>query len=194
LFEHQQGTLAFCRDELGAAKDLLGHALRLREWLADTDGAAVTRHNLQLLQLAPPPPQPLRDRAARTYRKTALTIGSALIGLTVLTLGVVKAATSSESHHRPPTTTAATTPASGGSSGTPNGPTQNGGGTGGGGTGGGGTGGGGTGGGGTGGGPLKSPVLQPADFGQVDITPGQAPGGIQVAVNNPNEVISANFM
>ena len=218
LFEHQQGTLAFCRDELSAAKQLLEHALRLREWLADSDGAAVTRHNLQLLQPAPPPPP--RDRPARSFRKTALAVGSALIGLTVLTLGVVKAATSDASHHRPPT--AATTPAAGGSNGTPTGPAQDGGGTGGGGTGGGGTGGGGGGGtgggggggtdggggggtgggggGGTGGGggggtdgggggggsPLKTPVVQPADFGQVDITPGQAPAGIPVAVSNPN--------
>ena len=66
LFEHQQGTLAFCRDELGSAKELLEHALRLCEWLADSAAAAVTRHNLQLLQPAPPPPPP--DRPARSYR------------------------------------------------------------------------------------------------------------------------------
>jgi hypothetical protein len=62
LFAHQQGTLAFCRDELGAARQLLERALRLREWLADSDGAAVTRHNLQLLQppAAASPPAPSR--------------------------------------------------------------------------------------------------------------------------------------
>jgi hypothetical protein len=147
LFEHQQGTLAFCRDELGAAKELLEHALRLREWLADSDGAAVTRHNLQLILPAPPPLLPPPDRPARSYRKTVLAVGSALIGVIVLTLGVVKAA-SGPPHHQP---TVATTPASGGSSGTPAGPGQNGGGTvqGGGTSGAGGTsGGGGTGGGG----------------------------------------------
>jgi hypothetical protein len=171
LFEHQQGTLAFCRDELGIAKQLLEHALRLREWLADSEGAAVTRHNLQLLQPAPPPP----DRPARSYRKTAIAGASVLVGLIVLTLGMVKAATSGASHHQPPT--AATTPASDGSNGTPTGPGQNGGGTGGGGTGGGG---------GSNQPPLKPPVMQPTDFGQVDITPGQPPATGQVSVTNPN--------
>ena len=43
---------------------LLRHALTLREQIGDTDGASITRHNLQLLQL-PDPPSPPRSRVPR---------------------------------------------------------------------------------------------------------------------------------
>lgn len=53
---HQLGTRALCAGDKTAARAALTKALRLREMLGDEAGAAVTRHNLNLL-LAPPPPQ-----------------------------------------------------------------------------------------------------------------------------------------
>ena len=64
FFAHQQGTLAFCQDQLQDARRLLQHALTLREQIGDTDGASITRHNLQLLEL-PDPPSPPRSRVPR---------------------------------------------------------------------------------------------------------------------------------
>lgn len=100
FFAHQQGTLAFCRDKLDDTERLLERALQLREQLADYDGAAITRHNLQLLRPAPPPPP--TNRPARSPRTTALAAAGVLIGL-VLTVGAVRAAslgTAHQSDHR----------------------------------------------------------------------------------------------
>jgi len=59
---HQTGTQALCLGDGVAARTSLAKALRLREALGDRAGAAVTRHNLNIL-LGPPapprePPQP----------------------------------------------------------------------------------------------------------------------------------------
>ena len=183
LFLHEQGTLAFCRDELGAAKQLLEHALELRERIGDDAGAQVTRHNLQLLQL---PPAPSISHGS-SWRRRLIPIGAAVFTLIALGAGVVKAMTSGTSG--PPGTVAVspthvsssqTSPASqpaGGNSTTPGG-------------------GGSTtpGGGGSttpGGGPSSSTPLQPptvevADFDSVDITPGQTPASKDISVRNPN--------
>jgi hypothetical protein len=64
FFVHQQGTLAFCQDQLEDAYQLLRQALSLREQIGDTDGASVTRHNLRLLNL-PDPPSPPRSAGPR---------------------------------------------------------------------------------------------------------------------------------
>jgi LysM repeat protein len=50
---HQLGTRALCLDDVSTARTNLSQALQLREALGDWDGAAITRHNLELL---PPPP------------------------------------------------------------------------------------------------------------------------------------------
>ena len=63
LFSHEQGTLALCLDELADAQQLLEHALDLREQAGDREGAAVTRHNLQILQ--PPTPHHRRPPLTR---------------------------------------------------------------------------------------------------------------------------------
>lgn len=59
---HQLGSRALCLNEISSAFFFLYQALRLRETLGDTIGAAVTRHNLYLLLLPPPtegaPPPP----------------------------------------------------------------------------------------------------------------------------------------
>lgn len=52
---HQLGTRALCLGATSEAKASLTDALRLRETLNDQSGAAVTRHNLNILQLPPPP-------------------------------------------------------------------------------------------------------------------------------------------
>lgn len=51
---HQLGTRALCLDQSGLARDYLVRALRLREALGDWEGAAVTRHNLNLILGGPP--------------------------------------------------------------------------------------------------------------------------------------------
>lgn len=53
---HQLGTRALCLGETAVAFNALDEALRLREFLGDLDGAAVTRHNLSLIYGPPPPP------------------------------------------------------------------------------------------------------------------------------------------
>jgi hypothetical protein len=53
---HQLGSRLLCLDDQAGARDLLTQALAIRESLGDHNGAAVTRHNLGLLGLAPPPP------------------------------------------------------------------------------------------------------------------------------------------
>jgi len=55
---HQIGSRALCLGDDSAARDALGHALRLRESLGDRVGAALCRHNLQTLALPPAPPPP----------------------------------------------------------------------------------------------------------------------------------------
>jgi len=185
LFSHQQGTLAFCQDQLDAARALLERALELREQLEDHDGAAVTRHNLQLLLPAPPPPPPPPARTALSARRALLVTGGVLVGLIVLVLGVVKAVTP----HGPGHQAAATlTPSPSVGSTAPTGPGQDGTGTGTGSTGPGGTESGSTGTDGSGSNqpPLQPSVVQSADLGQVDITPGQPPATKQVTVTNPN--------
>lgn len=74
FFSHQQGTLAFCRDQLDEARRLLQHALTLREQIGDDAGADVTRHNLRLLE----PPHPLRPPRHRVPRRALAMAGSAL--------------------------------------------------------------------------------------------------------------------
>lgn len=51
---HQLGTRALCLEDFEAARIALNRALQLREMLGDWAGAAITRHNLNLL--VPPPP------------------------------------------------------------------------------------------------------------------------------------------
>ena len=46
---HQLGTRALCLDDAPQARENLTTSLHLRESLGDSDGAAVTRHNLRLL-------------------------------------------------------------------------------------------------------------------------------------------------
>jgi NB-ARC domain len=60
---HQLGSRALGYGDRAAAREQLGIALELRERLGDHAGAAVTRHNLDLLSgPAPPPPRPPRPR------------------------------------------------------------------------------------------------------------------------------------
>jgi Divergent InlB B-repeat domain len=195
LFSHQQGTLALCRDELTTARQLLEHALDLREQHGDRDGATITRHNLQILQPSPPA---LPKRPARSLRKIPVIAGSGLLAVAALTIGVVKA-TTTPAQQQPASVSTPRTPSpssgqpSGGSPGTTgtggtnrssngrvshgtgdNGGTHR------------------TGGNGgthrTGGKQptLKPPILQSAAFSPVDITPGQPAGTQVVTIRNPN--------
>ncbi|HEX9941485.1 MAG TPA: hypothetical protein VGG03_05685 [Thermoanaerobaculia bacterium] len=56
---HQLGSRLLCLDDRAGAQELLTRALAIRESLGDRAGAAVTRHNLGLLGVAPPPETPI---------------------------------------------------------------------------------------------------------------------------------------
>lgn len=53
---HQLGSRAMCVGLKDQARDLLTEALNLRNAIGDKAGASVTRHNLDVLRGAPPPP------------------------------------------------------------------------------------------------------------------------------------------
>ena len=92
FFVHQQGTLAFCQDQLEDAYRLLRQALTLREQIGDADGASVTRHNLRLLNL-PDPPSPPRSRGPRrVLHALGGVLGTlALVVASVVITGVLRA-------------------------------------------------------------------------------------------------------
>ncbi len=60
---HEIGTRAVCLGEVGLARASLSHALKLRESLDDSAGAAVSRLNLSFV-LPPTPPDPPEERSA----------------------------------------------------------------------------------------------------------------------------------
>jgi len=78
-FSHQLGSLELCLDHLDEASRLLRHALTLREQDGDTDGAELTRHNLQLVEPSPPPPPPRPRRPHAVV--LALTVVLTVLGL-----------------------------------------------------------------------------------------------------------------
>ena len=65
FFSHQLGSLAVTLDEPQDADRLLRDALILREQLSDQPGAALTRHNLRMLEPPRPRKPPKRPRADR---------------------------------------------------------------------------------------------------------------------------------
>jgi hypothetical protein len=117
-FAHDLGSMALCNDQLQQAEELLDRALALREQLGDHEGAALTRHNRELMtpKGPPPPPPPPDGRRERweRWRKRLPTLAS-LLGLLVflLVLGlrvIAPAQPSSTTTTLPnPTTTATTT-------------------------------------------------------------------------------------
>jgi hypothetical protein len=91
-YVHQQGTLAFCQDQLEDAYQLLRQALTLREQIGDADGASVTRHNLRLLKLPDPPSPPRSGGPRRVMHALGGVLGTAaLVVSTVLITGVLRA-------------------------------------------------------------------------------------------------------
>jgi hypothetical protein len=189
LFSHQQGTLALCLDELTSAHQLLSHALQLRELHGDHEGAAATRHNLEILQ--PPAAAKPTKRPPRNLRRLLAVTGSATLAVLAITAGVVKTLPTAPTAAHPSISAPSPMPSSSpttrhhhhrkhGGSGTGNG--------------------GHTGGSqGTGGGstltpppppppsspPLKPPVLEPVTFGPVDFTGGHG-AALPEVVRNPN--------
>ncbi len=87
FFSHQLGSLAVCRDERQDADRLLRDALTLREQLGDLAGAALTRHNLRMLELPKPPKPPRPDRLGLLARGSQLAKLAAAIGGLILVAG-----------------------------------------------------------------------------------------------------------
>jgi hypothetical protein len=114
FFTHQQGTLAFCQDQLEDAYALLQQALSLREQIGDAEAAHVTRHNLRLLT----PPDPPAPRRSRGPRRVMPALGGAagalaLVVSTVAITSVLRGGTAEPNRPAdPPSTSAhATAPA-----------------------------------------------------------------------------------
>jgi hypothetical protein len=87
---HQIGTRALCLGARSAAQASLNSALAIRESLGDQSGAAVTRHNLNIL-LNPPPPKPEPDKPSGggvvpvpTPMPLLLKLGLVLLGLSLI--------------------------------------------------------------------------------------------------------------
>jgi hypothetical protein len=92
FFVHQQGTLAFCQDQLEDAYQLFREALTLREQIGDADGASVSRYNLRLLNPPDPPPPPRSGGPRRVMHALGGVLGTvALVVSTVLITGVLRA-------------------------------------------------------------------------------------------------------
>jgi hypothetical protein len=190
LFSHQQGTLALCLDELTSAHQLLTHALLLREQHGDPEGAAATRHNLEILQ-PPAAPKPANPQRPRSLRRLLAVAGSATLAVLAITAGVVKTLPTAPTAAHPSISAPSPTPSSSattrhhhhgkhGRSGTDSGGNIGGSQ--------------GTAGGGTATQPptsppppppLKPPVLEPVNFGPVDFTGGQGATLLEI-VRNPN--------
>ncbi len=184
LFSHQQGTLALCLDELTSAHQLLTRALLLREQHGDHEGAAVTRHNLEILQ-PPAAPKPAEPRRPRSLRRLLAVAGSGTLAVLAITAGVVKTLPSSPTAAHSTTSTSSPTPSP-----SPTIRHHHHGKHGGSGQGTGGAVGGspGTGGTATSAPPavtLKPPDLRPVNFGPVDFTGGHG-ATLPVVVRNPN--------
>ena len=109
FFTHQQGTLAFCQDQLQDAHRLLQQALTLREQIGDTDGASITRHNLRLLEL-PDPPSPPRSRVPRrALHALGGVLGTlALVVATVAITGALRSGVPAQGQPTGPPSTSAT--------------------------------------------------------------------------------------
>jgi hypothetical protein len=92
---HQLGTRALCLNAASEAKDLLEHALNIRNSIGDVPGAEATRHNLKLIRAAPTTgdsessrgsptrPKPLRGRFGAAVAGTAL-VAATLVALVLL--------------------------------------------------------------------------------------------------------------
>jgi hypothetical protein len=116
FFSHQQGTLAFCQDQLDDALRLLRQALTLREQIGDHAAAEVTRHNLRLLEPPdlPPPPRPRIPRRVLVIAGGLLTT-LALAAGTAAIAGALRSGQPASQPTRPP----ATSPAGATGSGSP---------------------------------------------------------------------------
>jgi hypothetical protein len=186
LFSHQQGTLALCLDELTSAHQLLTRALLLREQHGDHEGAAATRHNLEILQPPAAPKRAMRRRP-RSLRGLLTVAASVILAALAITAGVVKTLPSSSTAAHSTASTSSPTPslsptirhhhhhhhhgkpkAAGSTAGNPGGSQGP-----------------------VGGGtstpvPPRPPVLQAGKFGTVDITKGQPATTQDITVRNPN--------
>ncbi|NEO97569.1 MAG: tandem-95 repeat protein [Symploca sp. SIO2E9] len=85
---HQLGSRALCLQDTDIAIHYLTRALKLRELSGDHTGADLTRHNLNLLPLLPPPePTQVPTSSVRVSNRTRFQVPvKALLGFPLLTL------------------------------------------------------------------------------------------------------------
>ena len=83
---HQLGTRALCLEASSEARASLSSALALRESLNDQSGAAVTRHNLNILLSPPPPREPDKPGAGTGPTPIPLLLKVGALGLGGLAL------------------------------------------------------------------------------------------------------------
>jgi hypothetical protein len=162
-FLHQQGTLSLCQDQLQAAHQLLQQALDIRQSQGDDQGAALTRQNLSVLKPPPAVLPPPSSRPSRVGPLVGIVVG-ALVLLALVVAGLANAfggrITRSTAEPSTSRTSAPSTDTS--TSRSPgNSATP----------------------------PQKGLVVEAinADLGEVDVTPGSAPGSTDVTISNPND-------
>jgi hypothetical protein len=111
---HQLGSRALCLGEMASAEASLGAALELREALGDQEGAAITRHNLELI--SGPGPPAANGKRAPWKSWPALLVAAVLVaaGVGAAALLANNSGTSSPSGEAAP---GPTTPAAGGQDG-----------------------------------------------------------------------------
>jgi len=85
---HQLGSRALCLGDAAMARTSLSQALHMREAIGDRAGAAVTRHNLNLLPGAPPAPprKPPAPKAGPSPAAWLMLAASAVIGVGLLVI------------------------------------------------------------------------------------------------------------
>jgi hypothetical protein len=87
---HQLGSRALCLGRAEEARASFSQALRMREAIGDRAGAAVTRHNLNLLPGAPPAPprKPPAPKAGPSPAVWLIPLAGVVIGVSLL-IGIV---------------------------------------------------------------------------------------------------------
>jgi len=115
-FAHQLGSLELCLDHLDEATRLLRHAQALREQAGDTDGATLSRQNLEQIEPPdpPPPPRPARPSWRRWLsglHPAAVALATVLstLGLVAGSVEIARALGGGEHHPAPARTSPAST-------------------------------------------------------------------------------------
>jgi len=100
-FLHQLGSRALCLGDATIAERYLVAALAIRQGLGDEVGAAVTRHNLEILRGGPPPPPSPGDRSGPPARPSRRRLLGVVVGALAAVLALAAIGTWAMTANRP---------------------------------------------------------------------------------------------